>query len=205
MLVLEAPGDKAPQWITGRLKGRLSHFLRKEYPGFPGFDRSFLFQTLAQNTREIVSEYIQSQVDRSDLVDPLYRKRMNELRFHEEGKSKTSTSHRGRYDLVVHVVVVIANRHRIFSGEAHKVFDALPGGAQALGCKIFDASIMPDHAHLMLGWPSELSAEELIGGLKKASGGILRRPFYWQDGGYVGTVGPYKLSAAMERNRKLGW
>ena len=78
MLILEAPEDNSPQWITGRLKGRLHHFLRNNTPDFPGFDRSFLLQSLSQNTKEIVSRYIQSQVDRSTLVDPLYRKRMND-------------------------------------------------------------------------------------------------------------------------------
>lgn len=71
MMILEADADHAPQWITGRLKGRLNHFLKKTYPGFPGFDRSFFFQSLAQNTRETVSRYVQNQVDTSDLVDPL--------------------------------------------------------------------------------------------------------------------------------------
>jgi REP element-mobilizing transposase RayT len=87
---------------------------------------------------------------------------MNELRFHEEGKSKASTSHRGRYDLVVHVVLIIANRHRIFSQEARKVFDALCGACDEMGCRAFDISMMPDHAHLMIGWPSDRSASELI-------------------------------------------
>jgi len=164
MMILEADASHSPSWITGRLKGRLNHFLKKRHPEFPGFDRSFLFQSLAQNTREIVSKYVQNQVDTSDLVDPLYRERMKELRFHEEGLSRASTTHRGRYDLVVHVVLVIANRHRIFSQEARKVFDALVEGCEVLGCKPFDISMMPDHAHLMLGWPTELSADELLEG-----------------------------------------
>jgi hypothetical protein len=30
------------------------------------------------------------------------------------------------------------------------------------------------------------------------------RTAYWNDGGYVGTVGPYKISVAVDKNRKLG-
>ena len=203
-MVLEAKGGHPPQWIAGRLKGRLNHYLKREPLNFPGFDRSFHLQSLGQNDRKIVSAYVQSQVDASDLVDPLYRQRMNELRFHEEGKSKVSTSHRGRYDLVLHVVLVIANRHRIFSEEARKVFGSLVGACDELGACAFDISMMPDHAHLMLGWPPEMSAMEVIEGLKRESGKILRRPAYWNDGGYVGTVGPYRLSVALGRNRQLG-
>ncbi len=204
MLILEAGADHAPQWIAGRLKGRLNHFLKKAYPDFPGFDRSFFFQSLGQNDRRIVSAYVQNQVKSSDLVDPLYRRRMNELRFHEEGESKRSTSHRGRYDLVVHVVLIIANRHRIFSAEARKVFEGLLGACRVLDAKAFDISMMPDHAHLMIGWPSELSADELLEGLKRESGKRMRRSAYWQDGGYVGTVGPYKMSVAVAKNRGFG-
>ncbi|MDF3131054.1 transposase [Kiritimatiellaeota bacterium B1221] len=204
MLILEAQATHAPSWITGRLKGRLNHHFKRVYPEFPGFDRSFLLQSLGQNDRGIVSAYVQNQVDSSDLVDPLYRKRMNELRFHEEGAGKRSTSHRGRYDLVVHVVLVIANRHRIFSQEAKKVFEALVEGCGALGAKPYDISMMPDHAHLMVGWPATLSAEELLEGIKREAGEVMRRSAYWQDGGYVGTVGPYKMSVALERNRRFG-
>jgi|GEM_PF-1659453 len=32
----------------------------------------------------------------------------------------------------------------------------------------------------------------------------MRRTAYWQDGGYVGTVGPYKMSIALKKNRELG-
>lgn len=129
---------------------------------------------------------------------------MNELRFHDEAESQISTSHRGRYDLVVHVVLIIANRHRIFSAEVRTVFDSLVGAAEQLGCRPFDISMMPDHALLMLGWPSDISASELLEGVKRESGKIMRRSAYWNDGGYVGTVGPYKLSIALKKNRDLG-
>ena len=46
MMILEAESDHSPQWITGRLNGRLNHFLKKKHPDFPGFDRSFFFQSL---------------------------------------------------------------------------------------------------------------------------------------------------------------
>ncbi|WFB36296.1 transposase [Kiritimatiellota bacterium B12222] len=202
--IFEAPDSKNPQWLCSRLKGRLNHFIKQEATTFPGFTRSFLLESLGQNDRSIVSHYVQNQVEASDLVDPLYRKRMKAFRFHEEVDARTSTSHGGRYELVLHVILVIGNRHRIFSQEARKVFNALVDACEVLRCQPYDISMMPDHAHLMVSWPSEFSAEDVLEGIKRESGKGMRRTAYWQDGGYAGTVGPYKMSIAIEKNRCLG-
>lgn len=196
----------APAFLIQRLKGRLSRALKIDDPDFPGFSPHFFLRTLGQNTKSVVSNYVQSQVDRSDLVDPLYRRRMNELRFRRtEEVLAEKTRHQGVYDLFAHVVLVTGGHYRMFSPEARRVFDSLCQAAEILGAEPMDISMMPDHAHLLLRWPKSLSAEALLEGIKQNSGKQLRRSAFWNPGGYVGSVGPYPLRDAQNKNRTHGW
>ncbi|MEX2606042.1 MAG: transposase [Kiritimatiellia bacterium] len=204
-MLIELSPDCTPQFLTQRLKGRMNHWLRKTFNEFPGFDRSFFLRTLGQNTKSIVAKYIQSQVEDSDLVDPLYRERLNTLRFHDVDKRIVSGKHRGFYDLFVHLVLISGNRYRMHFQEAKQVFSALRDACEDLGACPYDISMMPDHAHLLVRWPADLSANELVDKVKAGSGKKLGRLAFWSDGGYVGTVGPYRLSVAMEKNRLNGW
>ncbi len=206
-IVLEAGESVAPVFATQRLKGRISHAMSRVYPAFPGFMTHFFLRSLGQNTKDIVSAYIQTQVDHSDLVDPLYRKRMKELRFLEEEElTAHKTRHRGVYDLFAHLVLVTGGRYRMFSKEAEKVFLALCDGTRKLGADPLDVSMMPDHAHLLVRWPEKMTAAELLEAVKSESGRLLRRSAFWNNGGYVGTVGPYALRLALARNqREGGW
>ncbi|MDA3875281.1 MAG: transposase [Kiritimatiellae bacterium] len=204
-VVVEVSEVVAPRFLMQRLKGRWSRVLGVASADFPGFEKAYLTRTIGQNTRSIVEKYVQSQVDHSDLVDPLYRERMKELRFHQEETYVQKNRHRGIYDLFAHLVLVTGGRYRLFSAEARKVFDSLCSGVETLGAEVLDISMMPDHAHLLLRWPSELSGMELIEGVKRESGKLLRRTAFWSGGGYVGSVGPYRLKVAMEKNRRRGW
>ncbi|MEX2607950.1 MAG: transposase, partial [Kiritimatiellia bacterium] len=192
-VVVEVSDAVAPRFLLQRLKGRWSRALGIACDDFPGFDKAYLIRTVGQNTRTIVENYVQNQVDSSDLVDPLYRKRMKELRFHQEETNPQKNRHRGVYDLFAHLVLVTKGRYRMFSPEARKVFESLCAGTEALGAEALDISMMPDHAHLLLRWPSALSGAELIEGVKRESGRQLRRTAFWSGGGYLGSVGPYRL------------
>jgi REP element-mobilizing transposase RayT len=203
-VVVEVSDAVAPRFLLQRLKGRWSRALGMVSGDFPGFDKAYLVRTVGQNTRKIVENYVQGQIDNSDLVDPLYRKRMKELRFHQEETNPQQNRHRGVYDLFAHLVLVTKGRYRLFSPEARKVFESLCAGADELGAEALDISMMPDHAHLLLRWPSGVSGEELIEGVKRESGKQLRRTAFWSGGGYVGSVGPYRLKVAMERNQRNG-
>ena len=125
----------APSFLIQRLKGRLSFSWKQDHPGFPGFSRHFFVRSLGQNTKSIVSEYVRSQVDRSDLVDPLYRKRMQELRYRNEDEIfAVKTRHQGVYDLFAHVRSVgpyplkVAEKRNATRGWVHR---SSPPTAQA--------------------------------------------------------------------------
>lgn len=89
-----------------------------------------------------------------------------------------------------HVFLITGGRYRMRSPEARQVFEALCEGVWRLKADPLDISMMPDHAHLLVRWPKMLSSEELLEGIKRESGKRLRRTAFWNDGGYVGTVGP---------------
>lgn len=195
----------SPTLLVQRLKGRLSYVLGKRYADFPKFSTAFYLGSLGQNTRDVVTKYIRGQVDRSDLVDPLYRKRLKELRFMNKSEVRAChTRHRGVYDLFAHVVLVTGGRYRMRPSEAKGVFDALCQGTGALRAEPMEISMMPDHAHLLVRWPQGMSAAELLEGIKVESGRVMGRSVFWNEGGYVGTVGPYSLRVAVRRNWEAG-
>lgn len=205
-LVVEVEDGVSPILLTQRLKGRMGYALRKENSAFPGFSSQFFLRSLGQNTRDVVGQYIRKQVDRSDLVDPLYRERMKDLCFHDEELTVQKTRHRGVYDLFVHLILVTGERYRMSSAQAKKVFDALVEASRQLGADPLEISMMPDHAHLLLRWPERMNAGVLLAEVKRESGRLFGRSAFWNNGGYVGTVGPYPLSKAHEKNaREGGW
>lgn len=199
-----APGV-TPAFLAQRCKGRLDHALRGGYPDFSGFDRAFFLRTLGQNTREIVQSYIRNQVDASDLVDPLYRQKLKELRFHSQELPPSRNGHAAVYDLYYHVILITGGRHRMNLKEADAVFQALRDGSAAVDSESYEISVMPDHVHLLVGGTSKIGPESLVEDLKRESGRILRRSAFWSGGGYIGSVGPYRLKTALDRNRGQGW
>ena len=204
-IVVELSEDIPSRLLAQRLKGRLQHDLKPRAAGFPGFARNFLLRTLGQNTKDIVTSYIRGQVGRSDLVDPLYRERLQALCFHSDEGAPFRSSHAGVHDLFAHIVLVAGARYRMSSEEARLVFDALKSACLSTGLMPYEISMMPDHAHLLVRYPSDAGAEEVIERLKVASGKLFGRSAFWSGGGYFGTVGPYPLRIALERNRRDGW
>lgn len=204
-IVVELSEDISSQKLAQRIKGRLQHDLKPRADGFPGFARNFLLRTLGQNTKDTVTDYIRGQVERSDLVDPLYRERLQELRFHSDEGAIFRSSHAGLHDLFAHIVLVAGARYRMSSVEARMVFDALKSACLATGLAPYEISMMPDHAHLLVRYPPDAGAEQVIERLKVASGKLFGRSAFWSGGGYFGTVGPYPLHIAMDRNRRDGW
>lgn len=204
-IVVELAEDITSQKLAQRLKGRLQHDLKPRAAGFPGFARNFLLRTLGQNTKDIVTEYIRDQVERSDLVDPLYRERLQALCFHSDEGALSRSSHAGLHDLFAHIVLVAGARYRMSSAEARLVFDALKSACLSTGLAPYEISMMPDHAHLLVRYPPDAGAEEVIERLKVASGKLFSRSAFWSGGGYFGSVGPYPLRIALDRNRRDGW
>ncbi|WFB36639.1 transposase [Kiritimatiellota bacterium B12222] len=205
-MICETTPQIAPIKIAQRLKGRLQHHIHKQLPNAAPFDRDFFLGTLGQNDRRIVTHYIQAQVNKSDLVDPLYRKRLNTLRFHEAPSQPPRGKHCGIHDHFLHLVFVTHGRYRMFFPEAKKVATSLLDGATASGIEIYEFSIMPDHAHILLRPDHHRSSAQTLEDLRDASAHILRRTRFWQSGGYTGTVGPYTMKTALQKTRdQQGW
>ena len=205
MCILSCDGNLVPCDAAKCLKGRWDHFLRKSMCGFPGFKRSFLLRSLGQNTKTVVRNYIRSQVDKSDLVDPLYRESMKKLCFHDEDGAVFKNSQRAVYDLFAHVILVTASRYRMFAPEAKAVLANLKQACRQIAADPYEISMMPDHAHMLVRWPNDIGGTDFVERIKATSGSLMRRAAFWSGGGYIGTVGPYSLKKAMALNRGSGW
>lgn len=203
-IVMEADASLPPARIAQRLKGRMQNHLSKLDIGFPGFFRGFFFRSLGQNDRSTVASYIREQVNHSDLVDPLYRISLNKLRYHDRSLERIRTSHQSVYDLHLHLVLVVGGRFRMCSEQAKDVADSVVSAFSALQCPPVELSVMPDHLHALCAFPHSLSPLDVLEGVKQGSGGALRRSAFWAGGGYTGTVGPYRLAVALDRNAKAG-
>lgn len=201
------PGpEAAPSFMAQRIKGRWQHALKTE-SAFPGFHKNFFLRTLGCNQREEVEGYIRNQAVRGDFADPLCRKRYHELRYTSGNQMDPLSGLRTNYDLFFHVVLVTAGRVRMRSdAEPSRLVEGLPAGLEARFAEkltVFEMSVMPDHLHLLVRSRPGLTAQNVLDGLKEATGAVLRRTAFWQPGGYVGSVGPYRLQTVMKRNQRL--
>jgi REP element-mobilizing transposase RayT len=142
-----------------------------------------------------------------DFADPLCRKRYHELQYTLKDQQDPRTGQRTNYDLFYHVIVVTEDRCRMWGRmEPERLAEALPGDVLSASdhqLVLYELSLMPDHMHLLVRGSARVSARELLDNIKDSSGRVLRRTALWQNGGYVGTVGPYRLQAVMKWNEAL--
>lgn len=194
-LIVTARADVADGYIPHRLKGRLQHTTRLS------FHLDYLLASVGQSDRGIVTRYVRKQVDSADLIDPVYRKRFKELRFQGPITKPGRGKHRCIQDIILHIVLVASGRYRMSSSEARKVAAILLRNAEQSGMDIFEFSMMPDHAHILLRPRREQSPVDCLEQLKTHSAQDLLRVQFWQPGGYSGTVGPIRLAHLLKRIR----
>ena len=202
-LVVGMREPRTPAFVAQRVKGRWQRALR-EHPDFPGFKKNFFLRTLGQNKRDDVDTYIRNQALNGDFADPICRRRYHDLRYVRRDQRDPLTDRRVTYDLFHHVVLVTGGRVRMWSErEPSKLSEALPKALEQSGLILYELSLMPDHAHLLVRGTADRDSQQILDTIKEVSGGLLNRTAFWQSGGYIGSVGPYRLQTAMARNEKL--
>ncbi len=205
-LVFDCSEQCPPSFMAQRIKGRWQHAM-KPLSGFAGFTANFFLRSLGRNLKEEVSHYIHSQAVSGDFADPLCRKRYHQLQYTLKDQQDPRTGERTNYDLFYHVIVVSEARCRRWGWqEPEQLAEALPEG---IACSsdnqlvLYELSLMPDHMHLLVRGGPRVSAQRVLDTIKDSSGRVLSRTALWQAGGYVGTVGPYRLQAVMKWNEAL--
>ena len=190
----------SPAFLAARVKGRLQHAYRTS--GIPvKFRRKLAVRSIGDNTRNVVEQYIQRQLDRAELADPRYRENMRLHHHHDPSVrlDQPSETVSGRYWYNLHIVSVTADRFRMGSGEtAATIRETCLKTAAKHGCAVVEMSVMPDHIHMAVKSNPEKAPEELALAVMNNTAWRLGRTRFWEAGYYAGTFGEYTMRAVRQ-------
>jgi REP element-mobilizing transposase RayT len=199
--------DVTPVFAAGRAKGRFQDALRKARCAFSGFSRMLAVRSVGDNTRRQVEEYIAGQVAKEGFIDPRFREQMEEFTVccPEVDLSQPTETARGRYWYNLHVVLVVAQRHRIVDRQRlAAIRDGCFRIAAKKGHRISTLSVMPDHLHVAIRGNIEHSPAQIALALQNNLAYLLGQTPIWQDSSYCATFGEYDMGAIRVRADRMG-
>ena len=195
-MTVAAQTDRAPIWISQRLKGRLDHALRRM--GAPvSFSRKVSLRAIGHNRNEVVDRYVRDQLKHIELADPRYRATLADVAIHNPSVdlSEPTTSGHGRYWYNLHAVFVVAQRYRVGElGFLDRLRERILEVSGDQGCALRRVAIMPDHMHVALRGNPRLSPTEIALALLNATAAVAGCRL-WEHAFYVGTFGEYDQTA----------
>ena len=191
----------SPEFLAARAKGRLDHALRQS--GTPvNFRRNFAVRSVGDNTRRDLEAYLARQVEKEEFADPRNAEAMEHFTVLNEtvDLSQPATSTRGLYWYNLHLVLVVAGRHRLHDRELlQRLHDAALAVAQKKEHPVSRLAVLPDHLHLTLRPKIDESPEQVAFIYQNNLAHMLRQGRVWADSYYVGTFGEY-TTHAVHRN-----
>lgn len=200
-LVFSAQPIVSPILLATRAKGRLDYALRTQ--AIPHrFRRKLAVRSLGENTRDEVGQYLASQIEAAQFVDPRFESLLKDYTMHFpciDLKLPTNVLS-GRYWYDLHIVLVTASRYRFVDMKSlATIRDASIATAYTESYGLSRLSVMPDHLHLLLRGKLDQSPANIVAsfqnGIADAFGGVR----IWQDSFYVGSVGEYNMNAIRNR------
>lgn len=197
-LTFSAKPEVSPVFLSGRVKGRLDHGLRRMATGFSGFSRKVSVTSVGHNCRPQVEAYIASQVDAARFADPSFQALMREFTFVDEcvDLSLPTESAHGRYWYNLHLVLVTAERYRVADrARLATLRDWSLKIAAKKGYRISRLSVMPDHMHVALRGNIEQSPQAIALAFQNNLAYALGQVRIWTTTFYVGTFGEYDMWA----------
>jgi REP element-mobilizing transposase RayT len=185
----------APVFCAQRMKGRLEHALRQS--GTPvSFSRKLSVTSVGRNCRGQIERYIQEQVAHHRFVDPSWRARLSELMVVDPkvDLAQPTETTRGRYWFNLHLVLITDWRVPISSfATLLDLRDRALLIAQEQGYLVSRLALVPDHLHIALRGPPDVSPEQIaltyLNELADVHGRL------WKAGYYAGTFGEYGMAA----------
>ena len=196
-ILFQVNPDIAPFLFSQRIKGRLDYSFRKLNLPIK-FSRKVAFRCLGENTRNIVNEYIQKQVIKSDYYDNRFKELLskNTISNNVDLSQPVITSH-GRYWYNIHLVIIIQNRK--FPITNSETFEIIKKYcfiiANKKECKIARLSIMPDHIHISIKGNPKLSPKDIGFAFLNNLSFVLGYNRCWKNEFYVGSFSEYNLDA----------
>lgn len=194
--VISTKPHVAPKDLIRSVKGRLQHELRHQVP--KALQRNYCLRGIGAATREVVEEYVTSQLDHHPMVDPRVQQRLTRFQqsYPEVDLKQPQFSAHGKYWYNLHLVLVNDERWmEIREKVLETLFATIERAAAKHSHRVSRLALLPDHVHLTLGCGIGDSPEEVaIGYLNNCAYAIGMKPLY-QYSYYVGTFGEYDRGA----------
>ena len=188
--------EVVPQTMIQRIKGRLQTQLRPLFPN--AFQRNYALRSIGWVDRITVNNYVAGQLQHHPLADPRAISQLEKYQFADDRvklETPSRTSH-GIYWYNLHLVLVNAERYRsIDDGRLSRLLLMIKSVAQKKQQSLSRVGILPDHCHLTLRAPLDVSpAEVALSYLNNLAYALGMRPEF-RFSYYVGTFGEYTTKA----------
>jgi REP element-mobilizing transposase RayT len=198
-LLSTRPSATPPQ-IVKSVKGRLQHILQDSVP--KAFRRNFSLSSVGEARREIIEEYVASQLGHHPMADPRVEARFKDFQFvfpRVDLSAEQFSSH-GRYVYCLHIALVHEARWREIREEQLSITrDMFFKAARQKGHRISRLALLPDHLHATLGCGFNESPEEVaLGYMNNLAFAHGMKPIFCYSY-YVGTFGDYDMGAIRRR------
>jgi REP element-mobilizing transposase RayT len=186
----------APPQIVKSVKGRLQHLLRPTNPD--AFRRNFALAAVGDARREVVENYVASQLGHHRQADPRVQAKLEryQLEFAEVDLAERQLSSHGVYIYSLHLVLVHEGRWREIREERlDRTRDMALRAARQKRHRVSRLSLLADHLHLVAGIPFDLSPEDVaLSYMNNVAFAHDMQPVFCPSY-YVGTIGEYDTGA----------
>lgn len=184
--------EVAPVTIVQRLKGRSQHLLRAARPKL--WKGNYAIRSIGKVSRAVIENCIADQVGHHRFADPRACERLEKYQICNESLdlSETRSTSHGRYWYNLHLVIVRRDREAEWDqGRLLATRRMIVAAAHAKRHLLSRASILPDHAHILLGCQIEESPLEVVLSYMNNLAYVHGMQPVFQFGAFVGTVGEY--------------
>ena len=185
-----------PPQIVKSIKGRLQHLLRPTKPD--AFRRNFSLSAVGDAKREVVEEYVASQLGHHCMADPRVQERLQtyQLAFPDVELAKQQLSSHGAYVYSLHVVLVHEGRwNEVREEQLDKTRDMVLRAAQHKQHRLSRLSMLADHLHFVAGIPFRQSPQDVALAYMNNLAYAHDMQSVFCASYYVGTVGEYDTGA----------
>ena len=184
----------SPDRLVWSVKGRLQRLVRQENP--KAFQRNYGLRSLGSTTREVVEQYVESQVEHHPLANPRVQEMLRGLQIHKPQVDLASLRRNAHalYWYNLHVCFINDGRCREIQEETlQRMRKMIAGAALKKAHLLSRAGILSDHIHLTLGCNVIESPAEVVLSYMNNLAYVCGSKRAFAFGFYVGTLGEYDL------------
>ena len=186
--------EVAPERIVWSVKGRLQHAVRRQWP--KAFRRNYGLRSIGSARREVVEEYVRSQVAHHPMADPRVQNVLRTVQIHDPSVDLSLPRHSAHGVYWYNLQVCFVNDGRCMEVRPESLLrmrEMIVKSAAKHAHLLSTGGLVGDHIHLALGCNVEESPADValcyMNNLAYTCG--MKRLFAF--GFYVGTLGEYDL------------